>query len=385
MAPVTGGGFVRVHVTPPSLDIAVLALLGSPGSRSPPPTIPCKGLRNATVNAPALGELTSGVSYAFHVLPPSPVASTRAIVDPPVAIQAFCPPSVATHVPLAANDASPGKAGGILLLILCQFVPSPVTRVGKTPFTESLCEMPRFGPQNEKQSSTPPPSGSGIASSSSPRRQLFCRYGNPWCCYQSTASTRPWHLPPVRRGIAVVRPPVPRRPSMYFRPVGCHRERARAPGSPDHLRVHWTHRNQSVDCAVLRSRDGQTIFFGPCAFASQKPRSRIPTGNASTWHCLPQGLGAKYRLQPNGCQTRATISLGGQCAPIDPPANGIPGVTYAPVSVLLPHVSRSRRVARGRDGIRNYGVGLHDATALQHSGVHHHLRSIDLDDRCLEH
>src|SRR5580700_3938060 len=152
MAPVTGGGFVSVHVTPRSLDVAVLALFGSFGSKSPPPTMPCHGLRNATVNAPALGELTSGVSYAFQVSPPSLVASTLAIVEPPVAIQAFCPPCVATHVPLAANDASPGNAGGMLLLMLCQGVPSVVRRSGNTPFTESLCAIPFFGVQNAKQS-----------------------------------------------------------------------------------------------------------------------------------------------------------------------------------------------------------------------------------------
>ena len=54
---------------PPSLETAVRALLGSPGSRSPPPTIPWCGSRKSTVNAPALGELNNGVSYAFQVLP----------------------------------------------------------------------------------------------------------------------------------------------------------------------------------------------------------------------------------------------------------------------------------------------------------------------------
>ena len=35
----------------------------------------------------------SGVSYAFHVSPPSRVARIRAMLEPPVAIQAFCHPS----------------------------------------------------------------------------------------------------------------------------------------------------------------------------------------------------------------------------------------------------------------------------------------------------
>ena len=114
--------------------------------------MPCQGSRKSTVKAPALGELTSGVSYAFHVSPPSRVLRILAIVEPPVAIQALLSPWVATQVPLAANDASPGNAGGILLLMSCQVLPSVVRRSGNTPFTESLCEMPRFGVQNAKQS-----------------------------------------------------------------------------------------------------------------------------------------------------------------------------------------------------------------------------------------
>src|SRR6267142_2408818 len=117
MAPVTGGALVSVQVWPPSWEVAVRALLGSLGSRSPPPTMPCHGSRKATVNPPALGELTSGVSYALHVLPPSRVARILAVVAPPVVIQAFLAPCVATHVPLEANENSPGNAGGILLLM----------------------------------------------------------------------------------------------------------------------------------------------------------------------------------------------------------------------------------------------------------------------------
>ena len=114
--------------------------------------MPFHGLRNATENPPALGELTNGVLYAFQVSPPSLVVRTLAIVEAPVAIQAFRPPCVATHVPLAANEPSPGRAGGILLLMLCHVFPSVVRRSGNTPATESLCEMPFFGVQNAKQS-----------------------------------------------------------------------------------------------------------------------------------------------------------------------------------------------------------------------------------------
>src|SRR5712671_6309983 len=152
MAPVTGGGLVSVQVLPPSEEVAVLALFGSLGSRSPPPTMPCQGSRNATVNPPALGELTSGVSYAFQVLPLSRVARILAVEAPPVVIQAFLAPCVATQVPLDANENSPGNAGGMLLLMSCQVFPSVVRRSGNTPFTESLCDMPRFGVQKAKQS-----------------------------------------------------------------------------------------------------------------------------------------------------------------------------------------------------------------------------------------
>src|SRR5690242_13639304 len=100
MAPVTGGGLVNVQVCPPSLEVAVRALLGSLGSKSPPPTMPWCGSRKSIVNAPALGELIKGVLYAFQVSPPSLVARTLAIVEPPVQIHAFLPPCVETQVPL---------------------------------------------------------------------------------------------------------------------------------------------------------------------------------------------------------------------------------------------------------------------------------------------
>src|SRR5438105_13101977 len=152
MAPVTGGLFVSFQLLPPSEETEVAALFGSAGSKSPPPTMPCQGSRKSTVNAPAVGELTSGVAYAFQLSPPSLVASTRAVVEPPVAIHAFLPPCVATHVPLAAKDASPGNAGGKLLLMSCHVIPSVVRRSGNFPFTESLCARPLFGVQNATQS-----------------------------------------------------------------------------------------------------------------------------------------------------------------------------------------------------------------------------------------
>src|SRR5579863_8130979 len=114
--------------------------------------MPWFGSRNATVNAPASLLLFSGVSYAFQVSPPSRVASILAIFEPPVAIHAFLRPWVATQVPLDENDASPFSAGGILALMLFHVFPLVVRRSGNTPFTESLCAMPRFGVQKAKQS-----------------------------------------------------------------------------------------------------------------------------------------------------------------------------------------------------------------------------------------
>src|SRR5437899_12536226 len=150
MAPGTGGLLVRVQVRPPSFDVAASAELFD--AKSPPATIPFQGSRKATVIAPALGELTSGVSYAFQVSPPSLVANILAIVEPPVATQAFLPPCVATQVPLAANEASPGHACGMLAAMDSHVIPSVVRRSGNTPLTESLCAMPRLGAQNAKQS-----------------------------------------------------------------------------------------------------------------------------------------------------------------------------------------------------------------------------------------
>src|SRR5713101_4808489 len=150
MAPCTGGLLVRVHVWPPSSEVAVSA--ASFVAKSPPPTIPFRGSRKATEIPPPLGEITSGVSYAFQVSPPSLVAKILAVVEPPVAIQAFDSPCVAMQVPLAANEASPGNAGGILAAMDCQVIPSVVRISGNTPFTESLWVMPRRGVQNEKQS-----------------------------------------------------------------------------------------------------------------------------------------------------------------------------------------------------------------------------------------
>src|SRR4029077_11541188 len=114
--------------------------------------MPWCGSRKSTVKAPAVGELINGVLYAFQVSPPSLVARILAIVEPPVAIHASFPPWVVTQVPLDAKEASPGNAGGMLLLMSCHVVPSVMRRSGNAPFTESVCGMPRGGGQNEKPS-----------------------------------------------------------------------------------------------------------------------------------------------------------------------------------------------------------------------------------------
>src|SRR6266576_5278102 len=110
--------------------------------------MPSKGLRKSMVKAPPLGELASGVLYAFHVLPPSLVASTLANAATPVAIHAFLPPCVVTQVPLDAKEPSPGNAGGMLLLMSSHVIPLVVRKSGKTPLTESPCSIPRRGVQN---------------------------------------------------------------------------------------------------------------------------------------------------------------------------------------------------------------------------------------------
>src|SRR5262245_65765532 len=115
--------------------------------------MPSNGLRKFTVKAPAVGELNKGVLYARQLSPASLVARTLAIVAPPVQIQAFLPPCVVTQVPLDAKENSPGNAGGMLVLISCQVVPSVVRRSGNTPFTESLCSIPRRGGQDRNSSS----------------------------------------------------------------------------------------------------------------------------------------------------------------------------------------------------------------------------------------
>src|SRR5215471_11062183 len=114
--------------------------------------MPCQGSRNATEKPPAAALLVSGVSYAFQLSPPSRVARIRATFEPPVVIQASCHPSVVMQVPLEEKEASPVNAGGIFLAIECQVLPLNVRMSGNTPFTESLCVMPRSGVQNAKQS-----------------------------------------------------------------------------------------------------------------------------------------------------------------------------------------------------------------------------------------
>src|SRR2546423_8960228 len=147
-----GAGLVRVQVTPPSLVRAKLLETPVGLLRSPPPRIPCFASWKAMLNPPAGGPETSGVGYAFHVLPPSVVAITRAGVAPPVVNQARLPPCVAMQVPLDANPASAGNAGVTLSPISCQVWSLVVRRIGKRPFTESLIAKARLLSQKAKQS-----------------------------------------------------------------------------------------------------------------------------------------------------------------------------------------------------------------------------------------
>src|SRR5436305_485203 len=152
MASLIGAGVVSSQVTPPSLVRAKLLETPVPFPRSPPPRMPCFASWKAMLNPPAGGPETSGVGYAFHVLPPSLVAITRAGVAPPVVNQARFPPCVVMQVPLDANPASAGNAGVTLSPISCQVWPLVVRRIGKRPFTESLIAKARLLSQKAKQS-----------------------------------------------------------------------------------------------------------------------------------------------------------------------------------------------------------------------------------------
>src|SRR2546423_5832365 len=152
MASLIGARVARCQVTPPSLERAKLSETPVGFERSPPPRIPCFASWKAILNPPAGGPETSGVGYAFHVLPPSVVAITRAGVTPPVVNQARFPPWVAMQVPLDANPASPGSAGVTLSPISCQVWSLVVRRIGKRPFTESLIAKARLLSQKAKQS-----------------------------------------------------------------------------------------------------------------------------------------------------------------------------------------------------------------------------------------
>ena len=81
--------------------------------RSPPPTIPCQGSRNATEKPARIGVAHErGVSYAVQLSPPSRGRQypLRCLPRPPVVIQAFRGPWVAMQVPLEEKEASPAKA-----------------------------------------------------------------------------------------------------------------------------------------------------------------------------------------------------------------------------------------------------------------------------------
>src|SRR5438270_8629301 len=152
MASLIGAGVASCQVTPPSLERAKLLETPVGLPRSPPPRIPCFASWKAMLTPPAGGPDTSGVGYAFQVSPPSVVAITRAGLAPPVVNQARLPPCAVMQVPLDANPASPGSAGGTLSPMSCHVWPSVVRRMGKRPFTESLIATACFAFQKAKQS-----------------------------------------------------------------------------------------------------------------------------------------------------------------------------------------------------------------------------------------
>src|SRR6266571_2795620 len=131
---------------------------------SVPTSHPALGLAKATAQNPLTpGNVnqvfpSSGVQAAVPVvnvgasLAVITTARPRLSPAPRVAIHAFRPPCVVTHVPLDAKENSPVNAGGMLLLMSCHVIPLVVRKSGNTPSIESPCRIPRCGVQNAKPS-----------------------------------------------------------------------------------------------------------------------------------------------------------------------------------------------------------------------------------------
>src|SRR5262245_45802170 len=94
-----------------------------------------------------------GVVAACQVVPPSIDLKTRA-APPPVAIQTLLWPWTVIQVPLAANAASPGSAGGMCSAGISFQVdpPSVVLMIRQRPSTGSLRAMPFLASQNASAS-----------------------------------------------------------------------------------------------------------------------------------------------------------------------------------------------------------------------------------------
>src|SRR5246127_3329752 len=94
--------------------------------------------------------------------------------------------------------------------------------------------------------------------------------------------------------------------------VGCNHERARASGSPDHLRVHRTDRNQSVRrTAVLRSQGGLLIFWGLCGRRDRESEGGNKESSQQTFQHSSSSKGKfvrQYRISPRRTSKSATTS-----------------------------------------------------------------------------
>src|SRR5258707_8728907 len=95
-------------------------------------------------------------------------------------------------------------------------------------------------------------------------------------------------------------------------PVGCNHERARASGSPDHLRVHRTHRNQPFRLsAVLRSQGGLLIFWGLCGSGDRQSEGGNQESSQRTFQHSSSSKGKvvrQYRTSPRRASKSATTS-----------------------------------------------------------------------------
>jgi len=225
------------------------------------------------------------VSYASHVSPPSLVARSSSGRGNPGVL----PPRVATHVPLAANPASPGRAGGMLALMSSQTMPSVMRRLGNTPFTESL----------KRDAAVRRPEREAVVER---QRVLVLELHRP--CRAAVdrlvdaevlgvgadglqvrdLGAHALHVAELEQFSARHHAGLP-----GLAAVGRDDEGAKASGRPDDLRFTGL---TAISPAVVPLSCGVrvgTTFDCPCAATVARRRAGTHPGNVSAWHFLPWG------------------------------------------------------------------------------------------------